>query len=136
MCSQAVLPVLLDVLPTDSFWIIRCSIIQALERIGDPAAIPTLREVAKHDRFSVVRSHAAKAIGILAEQEKHQYNETICFTGLSDLDRRDVVVAQIVGTQRKKSTHTSRLFKRLIFVLNRSDEERFCLFYLSRQVPS
>jgi HEAT repeat protein len=65
MRSQEALPVLLDVLPTDPFWMVRCSMIQALERIGDPAAIPTLQKVAKRDRFKVVRSHAAKAIGIL-----------------------------------------------------------------------
>jgi len=41
---------------------VRCAIIQALEMIGDSAAIPTLREVEKRDCFQVVRSHAAKAI--------------------------------------------------------------------------
>jgi len=40
-------PGLLAALPTDPFWMVRCAIIQALEMIGDPGAIPTLREVAK-----------------------------------------------------------------------------------------
>jgi len=36
------LPALLQALLTDPFWMVRTSIIQALEMIGDPAAIPTL----------------------------------------------------------------------------------------------
>ena len=58
---------LLDVLPTDPFWMVRCAIIQALERIGDPRAIPTLREIEKSDGFQVVRSYDAKAIERLAQ---------------------------------------------------------------------
>jgi HEAT repeat protein len=53
---------LLDHLPSDSFWMVRCAIIQALERIGDPQAIPTLKTVAKNDRFRIVQSYAVKAI--------------------------------------------------------------------------
>jgi len=60
-CPEA-LPGLLDALPSDPFWMVRCAIIQALEMIGDPSAIPTLREIAKSDGFQVVRSYAAKAI--------------------------------------------------------------------------
>jgi HEAT repeat protein len=70
MRSQEALPVLLDVLPTDPFWMVRCSMIQAVERIGDPAAIPTLRKVARSDLFKVVRSQAAKTIGILTERKE------------------------------------------------------------------
>ena len=53
---------LLDALRNDPFWMVRCAIIQALEGIGDPRAIPSLREVAKSDGFQAVRSHAAKVI--------------------------------------------------------------------------
>ena len=59
--AQAV-PALLKALPNDPFWMVRCAIIQALEMIGDPAAIPVLEEVALQDGFQVVRSHAAKAV--------------------------------------------------------------------------
>jgi len=62
-------PGLLAALPTDPFWMVRCAIIQALEMIGDPGAIPTLREVAKSDCFQVVRSYAAKAIERLSQRE-------------------------------------------------------------------
>lgn len=41
---------------------VRCAIIQALEMIDEPSAVPTLREVAESDGFQVVRSHAAKAV--------------------------------------------------------------------------
>jgi len=47
---------------------VRCAIIQALEMIGDPGAIPTLREIANSDGFYVVRSHAAKAIERLSQE--------------------------------------------------------------------
>ena len=60
--NSEALPGLLEALPGDPFWMVRCAIIQALEMIGDPGAIPTLREVAERDCFQVVRSHAAKAI--------------------------------------------------------------------------
>ncbi len=53
---------LLAALQVDNFWMVRCAIIQALEKIGDPSAIPTLVEVAKSDSFQVVRSYATKAI--------------------------------------------------------------------------
>jgi HEAT repeat protein len=66
-CSEAV-PALLNALPNDSFWMVRCAIIQALERIGDPGAISTLRDVAERDGFRVVRSYAAKAIERLSVQ--------------------------------------------------------------------
>lgn len=56
------LPVLLNSLLMDSFWMVRSAIIQALIMIGDPAAIPTLAEVAEQDRYQVVRSYAKKAI--------------------------------------------------------------------------
>ena len=62
---------LLAALPGDPFWMVRCAIIQALEMIGDPRAIPTLQEVTKNDGFQVVRSYAAKAIERL-HQEKIQ----------------------------------------------------------------
>jgi HEAT repeat protein len=51
---------------------VRCSIIQALEKIGDPRAIPTLREVAVNDRFQVVRSYATKAIEKLSIESHSQ----------------------------------------------------------------
>jgi HEAT repeat protein len=60
--ALAAVPALLEGLPTDPFWMVRCAIIQALERIGDPNAIPTLRKVAQNDSFQVVCSYAAKAI--------------------------------------------------------------------------
>jgi HEAT repeat protein len=60
--NQEALPGLLAALPVDAFWMVRCAIIQALEMIGDPGAIPTLQEVAISDGFQVVRSHAAKAV--------------------------------------------------------------------------
>jgi HEAT repeat protein len=41
---------------------VRCAIVQALERIDDPEAITTLREVAKNDGFHIVREYAAMAI--------------------------------------------------------------------------
>jgi HEAT repeat protein len=62
MRSQEGVPGLLNALPSDPFWMVRCAIIQALEMIGDPKAIPTLQEVANKDGFQVVRSYAAKAI--------------------------------------------------------------------------
>jgi hypothetical protein len=45
-----------------------CAMIQALERIGDPVAVPTLRKVARKDRFQIVRSYAAKAIDRLTRE--------------------------------------------------------------------
>ena len=66
--SPEALPGLLDALPADPFWMVRCAIIQALEMIGDSGAIPTLREIANSDGFYVVRSHAAKAIERLSQK--------------------------------------------------------------------
>jgi hypothetical protein len=60
-------PGLLDALPSDPFWMVRCAIIQALEMIGDRSVLPTLLEVAENDGFQVVRSHAAKAIQRLSQ---------------------------------------------------------------------
>lgn len=60
-CPQAV-PGLLEALPADPFWMVRCAIIQALELIGDADAIPALRDVAENDGFQVVRSYAARAV--------------------------------------------------------------------------
>lgn len=65
-CTEA-LPRLLEVLPIDPFWMVRCAIVQALEMIGDPMAIPTLQDVAKNDDFQIVRSYAAKAIERLSQ---------------------------------------------------------------------
>ena len=65
---QAV-PGLLDALPSDPFWVVRCAIIQALEMIGDRNSISTLREVAESDGFQVVRSHADKAVERLSRGE-------------------------------------------------------------------
>lgn len=62
MRNPDAMPALLDMLPVDPFWKVRCAIIQALEVIGDPTAIPCLREIQKSDHFQVVRSYAAKAI--------------------------------------------------------------------------
>jgi len=61
------LPGLLAALPEDKFWMVRCSIIQALEMIGEPGAVPALCEVAEYDGFQVVRSHAAKAVQRLSQ---------------------------------------------------------------------
>ena len=60
--NPAALPVMLAALPVDRFWMVRCEIIQALERIADPAAVLTLRSVAENDGFKVVREYAAKAV--------------------------------------------------------------------------
>ena len=67
MRNPDALPWLLEALPVDPFWMVRCAIIQALEMIGDPGAIPVLREVAQGDGFQVVRSYAAKAIERLSQ---------------------------------------------------------------------
>ena len=67
MRSQEALPGLIDALPADPFWMVRCAIIQALEMIGNPGAIPTLRKVAHNDGFQVVRSYAVKAIDRLSQ---------------------------------------------------------------------
>jgi HEAT repeat protein len=53
---------LLAALPEDPFWMVRCVMIQAVECIGDPKALPILNEVAHNDRFSAVRSAAKEAI--------------------------------------------------------------------------
>jgi HEAT repeat protein len=68
MRSPEALPGLLDALPADPFWMVRCAIIQALEMIGDSGAIPTLREIANSDGFYIVRSHAVKAIERLSQE--------------------------------------------------------------------
>jgi hypothetical protein len=60
-CQEAV-PALLAALPTDPFWMVRCAIIQALEMIDDPAAIPVLEQVAVRDSYHVVCAYAAKAV--------------------------------------------------------------------------
>ena len=57
---------LTEALPTDPFWMVRTAIIQALEKIGDRTAIPTLKLVAKTDQFRVVRAYAAKAVASLS----------------------------------------------------------------------
>ena len=62
MRNSKALPVLLSTLLTDPFWMVRTAIIQALIMIGDPAAIPTLEEVACRDSYQAVRSYATKAI--------------------------------------------------------------------------
>ena len=46
---------------------VRYDIIQALEMIGDPGAIPTLQMVAQSDGFQLVRSYAAKAVERLSQ---------------------------------------------------------------------
>jgi HEAT repeat protein len=61
LCSDAV-PALTAALTKDPFWMVRCSIIQALEKIGDPRAVGVLIYVAEQDSFQVVRAHAEKAI--------------------------------------------------------------------------
>ena len=68
MSSPEALKGLLDALPTDPFWMVRCTIIQALEKIGDVAAIPTLQEVVESDSFQVVQSYATKAIQRLSQE--------------------------------------------------------------------
>ena len=62
MRSSEALPGLLDALVGDPFWMVRCTIIQALEMICIPEAIPALCYVAEYDTFQVVRSHAAIAV--------------------------------------------------------------------------
>lgn len=54
--------ILLSALQKDPFWMVRCTIIQSLEIIGDTHAIPTLEIVAAQDDFSAVRSAAETAI--------------------------------------------------------------------------
>jgi HEAT repeat protein len=60
-------PELVYALEVDSFWMVRCAIIQALEMIDDPRAIPVLRKVQNSDSFQVVRSYAAKVVERLSE---------------------------------------------------------------------
>jgi len=60
-CPEA-LRGLMGALTSDPFWMVRCAIIQALEKIGNPKAIPTLQDVAKNDGIQIVRSYAAKSI--------------------------------------------------------------------------
>lgn len=62
MRRSEALPTLLAALPVDPFWMVRCSIIQALEMIGDPVAIPILQDVAESDGFLAVRTYAKKAV--------------------------------------------------------------------------
>lgn len=62
MRNPEALPGLLNALLADTFWMVRCEIIQAVEMIGDPRAIPILEETATNDSFQVVRSYAATAI--------------------------------------------------------------------------
>lgn len=64
---SSALPALLAALPDDPFWMVRCSIIQTLEKIADPAAIPALLERAQNDDFQVVRAYAAKAVDRLSQ---------------------------------------------------------------------
>lgn len=66
MRNPEAVPGLIAALQSDPFWMVRCAIIQAVETIGDPAAIPILEEVAKRDDFSAVRSHASRAIDWLS----------------------------------------------------------------------
>ena len=62
MRNKEALPWLLSALSTDPFWMVRYAIIQALIMIGDPGAIPALREAVKKDGYQAVRSYAAKAV--------------------------------------------------------------------------
>ncbi len=66
--SSKALPGLLSALLSDPFWMVRCAIIQAIERIGDPSVISTLHEVAKSDGYPTVRSYAEKAIERLSPE--------------------------------------------------------------------
>ena len=68
MRNPEAVPGLIAALQIDPFWMVRCAIIQALETIGDPAAILILEEVAKSDDFSAVRSHASRAIDWLSRK--------------------------------------------------------------------
>lgn len=70
MRASEALPVLTGTLLADPFWMVRTAIIQAMEMIGDPAAIPALEEAARNDRFQVVRSYAKKAIERLSKSAK------------------------------------------------------------------
>lgn len=56
------LAILLSALQNDPFWMVRCTIIQSLEIIGDTHAIPALEIAAAQDDFSAVRSAAETAI--------------------------------------------------------------------------
>jgi HEAT repeat protein len=67
MRSREALPELLTALGQDPFWMVRHTIIQALEKIGDPAAIPALQDAARNDGFLTVRSYAEKAVTILSQ---------------------------------------------------------------------
>jgi len=59
---------LLKALQLDDFWMVRCAIIQALEKISDPRAIPVLNQISRLDSFQVVRSYAAKAVERLSQK--------------------------------------------------------------------
>lgn len=60
--DSAAIAVLMDSLQTDDFWMVRCAIIQALEKIADPRAIPGLILASQQDTYQAVRSYAAKAV--------------------------------------------------------------------------
>ncbi|MDH3943528.1 MAG: HEAT repeat domain-containing protein [Anaerolineae bacterium] len=60
--DPSALPGLQESMKNDSFWMVRCAIVQALEMIGAPEAISTLQEIVRSDNYQVVRSYAAKAV--------------------------------------------------------------------------
>lgn len=61
LCPEAT-QILLARLQDDPFWMVRCTIIQVLESLGDGCSIPILHEVAANDEFTAVRSAAEMAI--------------------------------------------------------------------------
>jgi HEAT repeat protein len=66
MRDPAALPALLDLLSNDSFWMVRCAAVEALQMIGDPQAVPGLLLAAERDGFQAVRSYAARAAAKLS----------------------------------------------------------------------
>lgn len=53
---------LIEALPNDPFWMVRCAIVQSLERIGNTDSVPALQAVADCDQNNIVRQYAAAAV--------------------------------------------------------------------------
>ena len=57
---------LLEALLNDPFWMVRCAIIQSLERIGEEGSVPVLQIAVESDPNEIVRQYAAVAVERLA----------------------------------------------------------------------
>jgi HEAT repeat protein len=57
---------LVAALPDDPFWMVRCTIVQSLERIGKADSMPVLQATAERDPNQVVRQYAAATVQYLS----------------------------------------------------------------------